>query len=179
MATDWRSYRGNDTVMKDDWGRERRLKGYLLFNFFVTKKMPHLMCAMPRQTFGSLVCTSKYDNTWMVWDRYLFYECVSCVGEGRPLAINLCFPCPLAADLIKDLQCSNWRNLLLLWPPPTSSPLGNYIFALIVCGGRMKKEKTVQSAWELYTHCIVNRKYIADLSAISSSNKQKKHQCTR
>lgn len=88
--------------------------------------------------------------------------------------MNLCFLCPLGADLIKELQCSNLRNLLPLWPPPTSSPLGNYIFALTVCGGGVKKgKKKVQTAQELHAHCIVNRKYIAHLSAISSLKKQK------
>lgn len=64
--------------------------------------------------------------------------------------MNSCSPCPLGADLIKEPQCSNQRNLLPVWPPPTLSPLGNYIFDLAACGGGAKKgrgKKKLQTAW--------------------------------
>lgn len=57
------------------------------------------------------------------------------------MALNLCFPCPLGVDLIKELQRSCQRRLLPLRPPPTLLPVGNYVFALAACGGGAKKEK--------------------------------------
>lgn len=56
--------------------------------------------------------------------------------------MNLCSPCPLGVDLIKEPQCSNQRNLLPVWPPPTLSPLGNYIFDLAACGGGAGKKRS-------------------------------------